>query len=143
MSKEIWVKNTGNSDIKVRAVLKAATEKAEEVAEDVLFRRYRVNNQSGVVESNGFTPVKKEVYEVLLEKKMFKDLVDQQVLVYYEDQPDEAVTPASRIAALSARVLELEDSVSELTAENDKLKKALVKLKKDGAGDAAAPAGGN
>lgn len=123
MSKEMWVKNTGNTAIQVKAVLKAATETTVEVSKDVVFPRYKVDNQTGLVVSNGFTAVEKEVYDALISKKMFKDLVDQQVLVAYDKQPDEAVTPSARIVQLSARVAELEGSVTALTEENDELKK--------------------
>ena len=123
MAKQIWVKNTGNTSIKVKAVLKAATETTEEMSKEVIFERYKVNAQSGLVESNGYTPIDKDIYTALLEKKMFKDLVDRQTLVAYDTQPDDAITPAARIQLLSARVLDLEGTVNALTEENAALKK--------------------
>ena len=133
MAKEIWVKNTGATTIKVKAVIKAATETSEEVSKEVSFSRYKVNAQSGFVESNGFTPVEADVFKALLEKKVFKDLIDQQVLIKYDEQPDEAVTPAARLQMLSAQVGTLQDTVTALTAENEALKKggADKALKKD------------
>ena len=123
MSKEVWVKNTGFTSIQVKAVLKAATETTEEVAQVVTFNRYKVNPQSGLVESNGYTPVSKEVYAALMEKKVFKDLVNQETLVMYDAQPDDAITPAARLQMLSARIVQLEGFVTTLTAENEGLKK--------------------
>lgn len=136
MAAIVWVRNNGNTSIKVTANVKKVVDGNEILdRREVLFNREKIDHVTGVVQSNGYTAVEAEVFDALYkDSKIFKDQVDKAILVKYDEEPDDAITPAQKITALSKKVLDLTEALavaearvdsstnnSELTAKNAEL----------------------
>ena len=81
----------------------------------VEFDRRRLFRDTGNVATTGITPVEDDIYDILLENKRFKALIDSGEFELTEESQ-----------------LEASDKVNEaLKAENEKLKKELKEAKKD------------
>jgi hypothetical protein len=123
--KTLWVKNNGNSNLRVRAnkVVKGSDEPVVVLIE---FPREKTNRITGSVEESGYTSVSKEDYKALYEgSKIFKSFVDNGTIASFEDAPEDAFVGEQRIANLQGKVAELEAANTDATSKIAELEEAL------------------
>jgi len=121
----VWVKSNHNGDFKARASV------GEDEVVEQIFRMERIEH--GVVKSSGYTEVRKDTYDALIKgSKIFAEYVKDKTVIVYDEAPDDAISPAQKIASLfnqlsaaNAKIAELkasggsdEETVDQLNAAN-------------------------
>lgn len=132
MAKTVWVKNNDNTRIGATV----AMGKDGDDKRSIVFFCEKVDQNTGVVVSRGYTEVDSDVFKKLVEtNNVIKAFVDKGVLVAYDEEPDDAVSPAQRaefykkqVADLTAKLTAAEGNVTELTNKNAELEKEVESL---------------
>lgn len=119
-NKSKYIQNTYAADIQI--VLK----KDGRFERNAIFPHYVFNKLTSQVENDGYTEVDEELYERLKKDVCFNVLVKKGKLVVHDEAPLRAGS-FTQIMEMKARIKELEEINTKLTAELEELKKGAKK----------------
>jgi hypothetical protein len=121
-TKFVWVKNNHHSSVKVRVNAEIDGVRQDKIIE---FERERINRQNQTVESNGYTKITQDDYDLFYAgSKVFKAFIDDKTFTVYAEPPEDAFTDAQRVSMLETEKTALQGEIAELGAQLQAAKEA-------------------
>ena len=121
----VWVKNNDSTPLGAEVVVEGEKKL-------VVFAREKIDQNTGLTVSNGYTEIDKDLLDqILKENKIIKAFVDKKTIEIFDDEPEDALSPSQRVTTLRKQVAELTGELGESKDTVIELTNKVVSLEKE------------